>query len=89
MKSKDLFILLSHIDEKYIVESAEKPEFHRRRPIRKAIVIAAAVIFCLAMCTTVLAVTPLGEMLFGNISLRTGSRTPWKIEDCLIKLCRI
>lgn len=69
MKSKDLFILLSHIDEKYIVESAEKPEFHRRRPIRKAIVIAAAVIFCLAMCTTVLAVTPLGEMLFGNISL--------------------
>jgi hypothetical protein len=79
MKSKDLFILLSQIDEKYIVESAEKPEFHRRRPLRKAVVIAAAVIFCLAMCTTVLAVTPLGEMLFGNISLR--DRYPDTLEN--------
>ena len=70
MKSKDLLTLMSDIDENYIAECLPPPVRKKHRPVKKAIVIAAAVIFCLAMCTTVLAVTPLGEMLFGNISLR-------------------
>ncbi len=70
MKSKDLLTLMSDIDENYIAECLPPPVRKKHRPVKKAIVIAAAVIFCLAMCTTVLAVTPLGEILFGNISLR-------------------